>query len=744
MADFRKALYAVALVTLIVGITVPASAQSTPTCNVFSPNSIMRAESFTDVMGDLLVQCTGGTPTAAGQPVPAVTLTVFTDAPVTSKITDVTSAGLTQAPFTEALAIIDEPNSSFAFSAASPALRNRLLACGSTGGAQLAAYDQNSLGVCSIISDGVATNTYNGITGHPNVFQGRVLPNTGGTGIQFVGVPIDPPGVGATLLIRITNIRINSVAVTGGNVGNANSGLVHATIGATTPNSLSFLNNTVQTATIRNGLLSIAGTTNGPYPQCGPTFGAGGAITLVEGFPSAWKTKNWAQMQGNGAPNLASDWQYQNTFNNPPDLNQNVPGAFYATESGFMYPGSSTPGAGNLDPTPLNAPVGTAPVPGTATAINLVTPSTPFGSTATGLSLAGTVSNGTRFVFVFNNIPIGANASVPAAVLLQNAQSNAVINTGVMVNVAGADANGAGGSLNTTTVTRLSETGPTVVIYEVLFANFIAIEKVSVSVSIAPTINLGANPPVNGSPQIAGPNGLAVAVGQAGFAPFYAPGATPNPGLTQPLYPATNGLPIPRFVNNLSANFTLFSFTKCACDLMFPWVVGDSTFTTSIVVDNASKDPGAPFSFTASAQTGRVTFWYYGTKGIDVSGGGAANTATNLVDATYIPQQTTILIPAGSYVATVVSPFMQGDTTDKAIGTGKGNGITKLPGAFAGYVIAQSEFRYCHGIAAITSSLPGFGTQTYVGLVMDNGNIFNGLGGQLPARTSNLGENFEQ
>lgn len=727
MADFRKALYAFALVVLIVGITVPASAQSTPTCNVFSPNSIMRAESYTDLMGDLLIQCTGGTPTANGQAVPAVTLTLFTDAPVTSKITDPTPTS--QTAFTEALAIVDEPNSSFAFSAAIPAQKSPVLPCGAVA----APYDANSLGVCSIVSTGVAGATYNGSAGHPNVFQGRLLPNTGGTGIQFVGMPIDPPGPGNTLLIRITNIRINSVAVTGGNVGNANSGLVHATIGSTTPNSLSFLNNTVQTSTIRNGLLSVSGTTAGPWPQCNPGS-SGGSITVVEGFPSAFKTRNWANMQANGLPNAASDWVYQGTVVNPAaDLNQNVPGAFYATESGFMYPGSNA-----FDPTPQNAPVGTTPTPGTATTINASpAPSTPFPTTGTGMSAAGTVSNGTRFVFVFSNVPVGSRATVPATVQLRNAQANAVVITGVMVNVAGADANGAGGAINTTTAVALSETGSTAVIYEVLFSNFIAIESATVPVTINPLVNLGANPPVNGSPQIG-----VTAVAQAGFAPFYAPGATPNPGLTQPLYPLAGGLPIPRFVNNLSSVFKLFSFTKCACDLLFPWVVGDSTFTTSIVVDNTSLDPGIAFSFQGAAQTGRVTFWYYGTKGIDVTG-------QNVVDATYVSQQTNILIPAGSYVATVVSP--------SAAGTTAGNGLVKLPGNFAGYVIAQSEFRYCHGVAAITSSLPGFGTQTYVGLVMDNNQDLTLLdntgattgtavhrGNQLTPRTTNLGENFEQ
>ena len=409
----------------------------------------MRAESYSDVMGDLIIQCTGGTPTALGQRVPPVTLTVFVTAPITSKITGDPIPTL-QSPFTEVLALIDEPNSSFAYNAANPNVRRPLLACGSTPHSP---YDVNNVGVCSIISDGSGMTTYIGYAGHPNVFQGRVMPNTGGTGIQFVDMPIDPPGPGNNLIIRITNIRINSVAVTGGNVSNANSGIVYASIGATTPNSLAFLNNTVQTATIRNGLLSITGAQAGPYPQCDSGSRPGGSITVTEGFPSAWKTRNWASMQSNGAPNQNSDWIYNGGLQNPTDLNQNVPGAFYATESAFMYPNANT-----ADPSPSNAPIGTAPEPGVATAINASQePSKPFGATTTGLQLAGTVSNGTRFVFVFNNIPLGSNASVPAVVNVTNAQAATTAITGVVVNVTGADADGAGGALNTTTAVGLSD-----------------------------------------------------------------------------------------------------------------------------------------------------------------------------------------------------------------------------------------------------------------------------------------------
>ena len=197
---------------ITVACAFPVAAQSTPTCNVFSPNSIMRAESYSDVMGDLIIQCTGGTPTALGQRVPPVTLTVFVTAPITSKITGDPIPTL-QSPFTEVLALIDEPNSSFAYNAANPNVRRPLLACGSTPHSP---YDVNNVGVCSIISDGSGMTTYIGYAGHPNVFQGRVMPNTGGTGIQFVDMPIDPPGPGnhgssASTISASTPLRLPAV-----------------------------------------------------------------------------------------------------------------------------------------------------------------------------------------------------------------------------------------------------------------------------------------------------------------------------------------------------------------------------------------------------------------------------------------------------------------------------------------------------------------------------------------------------
>ena len=89
MADFRRLLYAFAIVALLVGFTVPASAQSVlMTCTGSANNPLIRGEDYTAQAGDIFIQCSGGIPTATGTTVPKVDITVFT---TTTTITTTTS-----------------------------------------------------------------------------------------------------------------------------------------------------------------------------------------------------------------------------------------------------------------------------------------------------------------------------------------------------------------------------------------------------------------------------------------------------------------------------------------------------------------------------------------------------------------------------------------------------------------------------------------------------------------------------
>jgi hypothetical protein len=754
------------------------------TCNSTAVDPIIRAESYTDLGGDYIVTCTGGTPTTAGTAVPGVTITLFTNGVITSRVTQ---AGVNGNPsFLEALLIVDDPNSTFTYTTGAPATsRHPILACG-TG---LTTVDQGSTGQCDVIATGTNPGTNNAYDGtsqafalgvassRPNIFQGQTVPNSNNSAVQFIGVPLDPPGQGQIHTFRITNVRLSGVTASGGSgqvTGFGGLFQVQAFVSFTTPNSVATQTNTLPIATIRNGLAPVTGTGGASFPQCGP-FGESpsGSITVTEGFASSFKPRNWALINANGAYAGGSDWHYtatNATLNvTAPDLNQNVPGVFYSAEAGFEYTG---PGGTAFVSPAQNPPAGISSSPGTA-CDNTTAPvlacapagtGTPFTST-NGLWNTGIASQGTRFVFTFANVPIGSGATVPSIVGLFNSANQ---QTGVMVYVAGADANGAGGTVSpATAVPALTEgtVAGTNVIYEVIFADFIQVESATVTVSLAPVVNLGANPPINGSPQIG-----VIATGTAGFAPFYAPSFTPNPAAPEPLYPAAGGLPIPRFINEVNTIVPLWQFNKCACDIMFPWVVADGTFNTSIVVANTSLDPGrgtSNLSFgSALPQSGNVTFWFYGTSdapsvgpGGSVSHNGSAvdnsgqNTTLTTTNAAYA-LTTFNLIPPGSYavlsvstnagVAAAGTPVIS-NAISNPTGASSTVGTQILqppvpagttggePTGFAGYVIAQSQFRYCHGIAAIHANQPGFGTQTYLGIILDNGN-------RLPARTGNLGE----
>src|SRR5450432_3993343 len=162
MADFRKWLFALAVVALLAGLTVPASAQSTTVCTIQSAtDNLARAEGYTELVGDVLLACTGGTPTAVGVPVPQINIQIFLSQNVTSKITGVTGSSSTgSSVFLEALLIIDEPNSSL--HPTTP-----LLNCGYS----TALAPDSSLsgpGVCSI----------NGVNGLPSLdFTGSLNPS---------------------------------------------------------------------------------------------------------------------------------------------------------------------------------------------------------------------------------------------------------------------------------------------------------------------------------------------------------------------------------------------------------------------------------------------------------------------------------------------------------------------------------------------------------------------------------------
>ena len=250
MADFRKWLYAFAGVTLLAGLSAPASAQSTlMQCAGSANNPLIRAEEYTALAGDVFITCTGGVPTTVGTSVPKATITVFvTNTAITSKITQNSD----DPAWNETLLIMDEAGSSTS--------ANGMSNCGSANAPFQTTPADLTCNITSANGDG--TGDYTGAAGRPNVFQGRLVNNSFGQAIQFIGVPIDPPGnvlvngLAPTRTMRITNLRVNAVALNVYNLGNSFS---LTTINTTVSfNGTNFGGNqivNVQNGTVRIGLV---------------------------------------------------------------------------------------------------------------------------------------------------------------------------------------------------------------------------------------------------------------------------------------------------------------------------------------------------------------------------------------------------------------------------------------------------------------------------------------------------------
>jgi len=522
MADFRKWLYAFAGVALLTGLTVPASAQSTlMQCTGSANNPLIRAEEYTALAGDVFITCTGGTPTTVNTSIPKATITVFvTNTAITSKLTQVKD----DPNWDEALLIMDE--------AGATTSGNGLLNCGSTDAPFETTPNDLTCNITSAHGDGTGDYTGGAESARPNVFQGRLVDGSFGQAIQFIGVPIDPPGgpvigtgpapggngcnVGVTCQpnrsMRITNLRVNSVALNVYNLGNSFS---LTTINTTVSfNGTNFGGNqivNVQNGTVRIGLLVSSSTAQvdtvqsaATFLQCNATPGyTTNSILLSEGFPTAFKVRNFAQIIANGTPPGTPGQFYQwngGTSIVSPDINQNVPNALYNTETGI-----------NFDPL-LAVP---APNPPAGTGSNGVAPvgiafnsggSSGAAGGTTGISTAGEVSQGTRFAISFSGIPAGSNPSVPLHVDLETGGIGSDNDTGTLVMVCGTDPHGYGGTTAACTATGIGGTslisldanGNGMVVYEVAFADPNALEFANVAVYVNPTINLNANPPVAG------------------------------------------------------------------------------------------------------------------------------------------------------------------------------------------------------------------------------------------------------
>jgi hypothetical protein len=476
---------------LLAGFAVQSSAQVVCTLSAGAA-PMVRTEGYTELLGDLVITCTGGTPTAAGNVVPQMNLELFLNTNITSKVTSDNSTGT----YSEALLLVDDPNQVH-MAGVTP---HPILNCGQNGAAD---NGLSGPGICSTVSTGDTTQTYDGTAcltatygcGRPNAFQGR-MQTSSTNAMVFFGVPFDPPG-NQVHTYRITNLRSNVASL----VGAPPPLQVTAMVSFAGPLNILFIPGATTTAEA-----TVA------FAQSGlkASVTAPGVITITEGFAGAWKPKNVAFTLANAAYS-GGKYVYNMGTSYPAAAAQNVPGILYSDEDGFQWNAANPPPA-------VNPPVGYGLAMESATDVNFPLNSAGLGfmGTNTGISADGMASAGTRIALTFE--APAEMVTVPDVVYLHPVGSpNAV--SGVL-KLTATDAAGAG-AYNPVTVTTIHNSGT--FIYEVLYADPFAIQSATVPVTIT---------------------GMHIALAYASFAPFYNGTAA---GLATPTAAHPTPVAVPRF-----------------------------------------------------------------------------------------------------------------------------------------------------------------------------------------------------
>jgi len=551
MADFRRSIIVLAALALLLGTASNVSAQATQftcTANAATP-PLVRGEGITELTGDLLLTCTGGTATGAGVSVPTANIQIFLNTAITSR--------LLSGPNDEALLMVDDPQPV----ATTPTGQSPcpigtvcpMFGRGATGG--VSSYD----GVAATVGTDTRTNR--------NVFFGQQVSGNSGS-IVWLGIPVDPPGtVRPTRVFRITNVRANASALIVAGPNQPPTAIT-STISISPPTALP-LNNFSAQLTVgfaAKGLLSSESAVT-TFKQCTDVNSSGGTLTLGSGAPNGANNAGGVTM----SEGFAQAFKVRNisTFDGLPAT---VP----------------TPGA-----TPAEQGV-PGQVYGTATETGFYSPT--YVST-----IAGLADFGTRLKIVFSNVPTGAHVYVPVA-LRPGTGTGLTSNLGTS---AFTDVLLAGGSLWLNLVTSesgsytaasagsfgtgLSEVSITAgsgqAVYEVVKEYPSAAESALVGVTVAYVANPGA-----GSPAI-GP----VATANASFAP-----------ISNDFVAELNTVPVPRFVSNSTAG-NLFSIIACATHLLYPFVTNQAGYDTGIAIANTSQDP-----YGTSTQTGTCVVTPFG------------------------------------------------------------------------------------------------------------------------------------
>ena len=282
MVDFRKTLL---LLAILLAVGSVASAQNVPPFRCIANAGvppIVRAEGIAELVGDAVLTCEDGLPTELGDPVPQINFRIFLNVNVTSWLLD--------GNWNEALLLIDEPAPSM--QRVCPSNNCTLTGVGGEPGINYADPDS---------PDNNLNTVY-------NVYQGTwISPNQ----VEWLGVPVDPPGTQGVRVIRITNVRANANQL--GVSGTLIPSQISMFISATGTTSIPIDNPTQIVAFVQDGLsFDVKG--GGSFLQCedaneNSPCDADFYLEYDENFATAFKVRG--------------------------TLNQSTPGSIFNTESGL-------------------------------------------------------------------------------------------------------------------------------------------------------------------------------------------------------------------------------------------------------------------------------------------------------------------------------------------------------------------------------------------------------------------------
>ena len=219
-------------------------------CTTSSAPANIRGNGRAELVSDMVLTCTGGTPTPVGQIIPQGTIAVILDTPVASR--------LLGSGWSEVLLLVDEP------------------------GPSTQAVCANSGGVCNLQGTGTGLGSYDGALGRANVYQGQPASSSE---IDFVSIPLDPPGTNAVRIFRITNVRADATSAAATGKINMQVSAIGQTIGV---NSGQLVANAQTAATFTAKSI-----------QAGPPGITQFAVSVTEKFPNVFKTRTTAASAGN-------------------------------------------------------------------------------------------------------------------------------------------------------------------------------------------------------------------------------------------------------------------------------------------------------------------------------------------------------------------------------------------------------------------------------------------------------------